>query len=108
MNYELAKELKDAGFIQPPVRNPFAGLAGWWNQDVYTPSLSELMEACGEGFNALWSHPENNPRTWEAGIMVDGWEGASFHRTYPTGVGSTPEEAVARLWLSLNKKPPST
>ena len=41
MPYELAKELKEVGFRQPP--------GGF----IYIPTLEELIEACGEMFGEL-------------------------------------------------------
>lgn len=51
--------------------------------------LSSLIEACGSKFH----HLLNNIHEWRAsGISGE------------FGRGNTPEEAVARLWLKLNKK----
>lgn len=96
MEYELVKQLKDAGF---PVKEAKTleemekSYDGW----LIPPTLSELIEACGEDFNLLIRVPDN---TWEAGqgfnhVFKEKQIGAS---------GSTPEEAVAKLWLQLNKK----
>lgn len=101
MNYELAKQLKDAGFPQES-----DGLTSVYYQEdkerirlrhiendteVKIPTLSELIEACvGKVFMLLINR--NLEGRWAS--AVDG-KGAS---------GDTPEEAVARLWLALNKK----
>ncbi len=101
MNYELAKQLKDAGY---EVKNPSRysdGIPITLHDDcvpiknVYLiPSLEELIEACGDEFGELMR--------WKA----DGWyacktdEGGSDRRLWK----KTPLEAVADLWLSLNKK----
>lgn len=89
MKYELAKELKDAGF--PLARygyDPEGAVAG-----QIVPTLSELIEACGEDFLKLTKD-------------VTGW--LAYGEDEPLEpletVGPTPEEAVARLWLALNKK----
>lgn len=79
MNYELAKKLKDVGFRVP------VGASSLWQ-----PSLSELIEACGEKFSNL----RNDEGRWIATAS-----GVSYGQT-----GSTPEEAVANLWLALNEK----
>ena len=61
MNYELAKQLSDAGFPQ--------GGEGKWvlppdiinarrEDRVYVPTLSELIEACGSKFQALFREPD--------------------------------------------------
>jgi len=103
ITYELAKELKEAGFpivrdshdymintvggtectrcgerLTKPETSPFCDL---------TPTLSELIEACGDKF-------------FELSKLSDGWV-SSDH--YLNGEGKTPEEAVAKLWLALNK-----
>ncbi|MHA1400065.1 MAG: hypothetical protein ACTSQE_06935 [Candidatus Heimdallarchaeaceae archaeon] len=83
MNYKLAKQLKEAGFPQDK----------WYPQDSFedakNPTLSELIEACGEGFFELRKDSER----WSCGGRV---EGINFY-------GKTPEESVAKLWLKLNK-----
>ena len=97
MDYELAKELKDAGF-------PQAGKGKWigppdalrWRSGnrVYVPTLSELIEACGDQFISLTKD-------------VTGWFALGDPRndySRQETVGLTPEEAVARLWLALNKR----
>ena len=71
MTYEIAKKLKEAKF-------PFL-----WNYEPQAlafreyPSLSELIEACGDVFYDLQQKPIK---------------------------GDTPEEAVANLWLALTDK----
>lgn len=125
MNYELAKELKDAGFPQDG-KGLYAGnigpvnlesvspgeVVGFAHEDFsYVPTLSELVDACkpikADDFGLV--------------VSLDGWLayynyiGYFEHHnkflfendTYNVkaeGFGSTPEEAVARLWLALNKK----
>ena len=89
MTYELAKELKDVGF-------PFI-----WNYEPEAlrfreyPTLSELIEACiGEYWFSL---VELKPHAWRA-------EGKTLELKVLREVGKTPEEAVAKLYLALNKK----
>ena len=132
MNYELAKRLKDAGFPQEPrvdiggIDGDFRGgfyfickrdlnepsgiavgevapnfldqrqYADYLNFDgelVKIPQLSELIEACGERFKGLTRHSKDEVIQWGA---TNGEDCLRF--------GPTPEEAVARLWLALNKK----
>lgn len=96
MTYELAQKLKDAGF---PL---FKG-----HEYAYLPTLTELIEACGEEFGTLelcscMPAPHDHACIWDArpkddriaGEYVDKW----------TGRGDTPEEAVANLWLALNSR----
>ncbi|HZA01452.1 MAG TPA: hypothetical protein VE665_04140 [Hyphomicrobiaceae bacterium] len=61
-------------------------------------SLVSLIEACGEDFIEL-QHPTSGQarRLWYALAKAD-------TPPWPHGVGLTPEEAVARLWLALNNK----
>lgn len=95
MDYKLALELKEVGF---PHKHQFDAesecIYGANNvgedHTVCYPSLSELIAACGV-FDALIC--TNRKPNWTA---TDG----NGH----DGEGDTPEEAVARLWLALNKK----
>lgn len=114
ISYQLAKYLKDAGF---PFREIKDGMRVGDQQEVfyfcpdfnasegdsfktkchfYAPTLSELIEACGEDFKGLLNHREERGDTdgliWCANALsVVCWE-------------KTPEEAVANLWLALNAK----
>lgn len=98
MNYELAKKLKDAGFpqssgtyIKPNGKFEYIVEYGFQGEDwAYVPTLSELIEACGDGFSML-CREENN--FWS--VSPDGVEGINY---------KTPEEAVTNLYLELNKK----
>jgi len=98
MTYELAKKLKDAGFSQEPKPNGFGMLVGKTKIDggdgiddpVWFPSLSELIEACRDKFQDLYRDYSDN--SWRARDRRDKQE-----------FGSTPEEAVANLWLKLNE-----
>lgn len=89
MDYNLAKQLEQAGFPR----------AITWDdgQEVY-PTLEELIEACGEGFYELCR------------ITDDEWYSRTFSfeerkaMRIDSKLYSTPAEAVARLWLALNKK----
>jgi len=101
MNYELAKKLKDMGFKQEDFG---VGERHYHKQgDVcYEPTLSELIEACGE------EHPRFSEPfflefaykgRWEAGYS----SGGNDRLIVLEASGSTPEEAVARLWIELNK-----
>ena len=62
----------------------------WRSGDrVYVPTLEELIEACGENFGSLDKRH-------------DGWL-ARTNGDQPC-VAGTPAEAVARLWLTLQKQ----
>jgi len=106
MNYELAKQLKDAGFE----------MSEDCQCDNGEPTLSELIDACGDGFGELCKVEKGryvNPKNLKELLNIE-WE------AYPTAeefnkhsdcevgccgmeLGKTPEEAVAKLWLELNK-----
>lgn len=54
MTYELAKKLKNAGFPQPKVGcHECSEGHEQFDNGAYAPTLSELIEACGEGFHCL-------------------------------------------------------
>lgn len=104
MTYELAKELKDAGFPQTGKGNFYGGdgsaLGGTTIDVVYKPTLSELIEACVDFPRHQISLYGRNDDRWEATRvrldMTDYPQLASI-----TKYGVTPEEAVANLWLTL-------
>lgn len=95
MIYSLVKELYKAGFPKeyllfkiepkgPPYR---------------FPTLSELIEACGDRFGSL---TRNQRGVWYTASPFG--EGKNAYELAISDEYSTPEEAVARLWLALNKK----
>lgn len=93
MNYELAKELKDAGFPQGDTGRK----VGLRSDEAIVPTLEELIEKCGDKFYSLVFAIDND---WRAFSETDQWN------TVATADGKTPTEAVARLWLALNATPP--
>ena len=108
MNYELAKQLKGAGFlfIEDDPSLPMkigrevelvCNFTFGDNKTYYCPTLSELIKACGDGFNYL----ERFKGKWFASECGDIIEDADVCKQ---SRGKTPEEAVAKLWLELNKK----
>lgn len=93
MSFELAEKLKKAGFPYKAktVLNEY-GLKDL--SPIFSPTLTELIEACGKRFYSLIK--VNDEPTFEA---CDGnFDNSTFR------FGSTPEEATAKLWLALNKK----
>lgn len=101
MNYKLAKQLKDAGFKQEGMGvmndefdNAIDQEAANW-EHLYYPTLSELIEACGDRFGELSRTGErvNKWICYDYGCLCD-----------LKSKGKTPEEAVANLWIKLNKK----
>lgn len=98
MDYELAKQLKDAGFPQVAIA---LERANWFHDQergpVLLPTLEELIEACRQDFGFILLNPENG--MWlvrPCGIEPIHPE-FSGHKHY-----HTPREAVARFWLSLH------
>jgi hypothetical protein len=95
ISYELAKELKDVGFPQsgPPSRFLWqpTDKPNVMDNGVYCPTLSELIEACGDRFEQL---KRINDVMWYA-------DGEPHPDHSYRAAFSSPEEAVARLWLAL-------
>ncbi len=97
MNHELAKKLKDAGFPQFIIGMEKVRVADN-NELTAWPTLSHLIEACGDHFIALRklyttiASGLNAITIWEA--VTDGFEQQ----------GHTPEIAIANLYIALNKK----
>ena len=94
MEYKLALALKDAGFplnrrwdmVKPRPESATEGIS------LNNPTLSELIEACDGNHKAFdLDHRMGKAHGWYA-------SGGGF-----TEKGKTPEEAVAKLWLALNK-----
>lgn len=100
ISYELAKELRDAGFPNHERLGIGHGDTFLSGDDgmAYVPTLSELVEVCdvllkGELDLMHWGN-------WVAGDH-DGYQGDWITAR---AEGTTPEEAVARLWLTLNSE----
>lgn len=93
MTYELAKKLKEAGW--PQDKKYFSTQHQGWDGTTSCPTLSELIEACGERFYKLV-------------YRKDAWVAYSYSETgNPEDkdlFGKTPEEAVANLWIKLHEK----
>lgn len=115
ITYELAKELKEAGLgqcgdgwiVNPEEKDVFVKSNGEKNSyyfgddslNVYIPTLTELIEACGDRFGVL-----SRPPNVETAMAWGGQQWRAGSMDFQSAFGSTPEEAVARLWLALNKK----
>jgi len=100
LSYEICKELKEAGY--PQKRESCIGYAkedgAMWmaqhrNDVLYLPTLSELISECGDEIISL--HFKSSGRSWVE------YFGATT--VLKTKLYSTPEEAVARLYLALNR-----
>ncbi len=116
MNCELAKKLKEAGFPNSD---------GWTYHDIDTneeiwidellPTLSELIEACGEDFGVLvllskedvekHEYQKKNNKNYYCTIdIIEGWRCVGKDSNVYYDGGSTPDEAVSNLWLALQNK----
>lgn len=115
MKKELAVQLKQAGFPQvfteakcyydtqeKSETTYFVPYYGIDNETRYAvvPTLEELIEACGDDFGevGLAGSYEDRGR-WRASL---GWDGCGGYEN--DVYAQTPTEAVANLWLALNKK----
>jgi hypothetical protein len=106
MDYDLAKQLKEAGFpyttggyfIDPSGLHVMGEQTAFRSDLGYVPTLEELIEACGDDAFMLekgrtgWGGSHNN---WNASKVVNGMQYVNE--------GPGPVTAVARLWLALNK-----
>jgi hypothetical protein len=101
MKYELAKQLRDAGFPQsgngkwigPPEK------IVWRSGDrAYAPTLEELIDGCGKGDDSF--HLCTRDGVWIANFRLSDRHAGSH--TYAAGQGPAPAEAVAKLWLALH------
>lgn len=113
ITYELAKQIKDAGFPQKismwsivffegisfnlAESSNFKKLED--KEKVLIPTLSELIEACGDKFHTL-ERVVLNKTFWAA--TGKSQEGKYF--LYKGMGAETPEETVANLWLVINNK----
>lgn len=99
MKYETAKALKEAGFpLKPTPSQNYPQLVTDLIIDhvrYQYPTLSELIDVCGDGFTRLL-------RIHDANIKEGVFRFEAMGRNIEE-VGSTPEEAVANLYLALKK-----
>lgn len=106
--YELAKKLKDAGFPQKGGlmysngRNIGVNSIGFKKLDleipdgyILSPSLEQLIEACGEDFEGILKSRFNKELATKEWLACEG--------EFKTD-GDTPEEAVSMLYLKLHGK----
>jgi len=99
MTFELATQLEEAGFgctahcqyqmFDHPELGPVFR---------HVPTLSELIEACGDNFYELRKRGFGVPpeETWVSQTSY------GMVKEPEITCGKTPAEAVARLWLALN------
>ena len=84
MDYKLVQKLRAADF-------PFDFRESIMDDDTYNyPSLSQLIEACGDDFLSLTKHGNTLWQTnWKVGMAGE-------------TAGRTAEEALVNLWLKLH------
>lgn len=82
MNFELLRQLENAGFL---ILKTDTG-------ELIEPSLLELIQACGENFGCLYQHVER--KLWEATSKIE------KDKPAVRGLGTTPSEAVASMYVS--------
>lgn len=96
MDTNLLRKLKDAGFkfnLRPDEPTDITQ-----GKKLLVPTLEELIGACGKTYKdeyeffLAWSLNK-----WFACFLDANFRSADL----PNGEGSTPEEAVANLWLAL-------
>ncbi len=96
ITFELAKELKEAGYPQKATSFAYdkdgVMILGWDLDGCVAPTLSELIQACTRDcfqlvlINKIWNAQSGSD--WISAMKTE---------------GATPEEAVGRLWLALNQ-----
>jgi hypothetical protein len=95
ISVELAKKLKAAGFREVVLYEE--------SRTVIAPTLTELMDACpkvldGHNFHLTWASVLGKGDKWVA-YYDDGGGSVGIE-----GYGDSRDEAVANLWLELNRK----
>jgi hypothetical protein len=95
MNYELARKLKNAGFVQKEPQVCAPGTTNLFSA-VYYPTLSELIEACG---NPPFSCSLNEGRWFVNFTGSDDGHGNVIDFWLPTL-----EEVFAMYWLELKAR----
>lgn len=120
IHYELALQLKEAGFPQagkgdlrnenglPPMLAHAFSLEGEYGNFVYFPTITELIDACGDDFKSLRKHDPLD-ESMHGFILAHGGYSAEMHdrdlSTFKNTIfgGRTKEEAVANLYLELRR-----
>lgn len=101
-NYSLAKQLKDAGFpfVDHTCDQCEENMMSCGNSVL--PRLSELLEACGKHRKYYLEEPFDLTIQGTSDGWAAGYTDPNYHESWEDFEnGSTPEEAVARLWLVL-------
>jgi len=102
--YKYAQQLKEAGFPQnEPDRYTSDGQ--WIPEDerIYIPTLSEVIRECGQFLSSLYRVSISEYSSKSDKKSKGGWEAISIYDS-TWEWGETIEEAVVKLWLTLNNK----
>ena len=108
IDYKLAKQLKEAGFPQGGSGKWLSSIgvlkleyAKEYDDAVYLPTLAELIEACGKPFVL---HSPKSYDVCEEYVCPSMTKWVAFRQNPHTDAeGKSPEEAVAKLYIKLNK-----
>ncbi len=120
ISYELAKELRNAGFAydqdmnMPGEQASPTGLGTWLygptgvrgDDTCYCPTLSELIEACQVHCDHFVLECKSGCVDFETGATDIKFYQALYRAdgVFQVFNGDTPSEAVAKLWLALHNK----
>lgn len=97
MTHELAKQLKDARFLESENNSHFEMID---DEPYHVPTLSELIEACLQpGYFSF--RLKQFGKGWLASI-IENSKDKSVDESTVKATGLSPEEAVARLWTALH------
>jgi len=96
MKYKLAKQLKEAGYPQE-LRSDCINYRGEGKDTAYCPNLEELIEELGDEFINLYKIKDK----WVCNLYYE--KGCMDWEKWITEA-KNPTEAVAKLYLKLNKK----
>jgi hypothetical protein len=118
IQYELAKELKEAGFPLTPQLPKLEKVAlvydrtvvcGPGGDTILVPSLEQLIEACkSDDYDLTLTEckQKQDPPIWE--VSSRSYTHPHYYEpgdeTLMFVEGPTLEEALAKFWLALNKK----
>jgi len=109
ISYELALELKNAGFPQGRDESYICEFNDETKEEdcAYTPPLEELIEACGDIHMYCSEHTKRVTSISPLDVMkpYDGRGGENYNKYWQNfEEADTLEEALAKLWLKFNKK----
>ena len=95
IDFKLALELKDAGFPQHEFEKHNKDCLNRVNMDVCFPTLSELIKECVKLLGRC-------SFTLQYNAPIETWQ--TFNKESFVFDGESPEEAMVKLFINLNKK----